>query len=71
MKILVNQLESGWWHIRGAGPCNWTQPPCWPATEDQIKSHAFSEASEEFLRAAATASAEAIERGELIVKEAE
>lgn len=71
MKISVQQLESGWWHIRGEGPCNWAQPPCWPATEEQIMAHAFAEAGEEFLRAVMAASIAAIERGELIVKEAE
>lgn len=52
MNIEVRRLDSGWWHVRGEGPCNWTQPPRWPASEKSIRAHAFPEASEEFLRAA-------------------
>lgn len=52
MNLDIRRLDSGWWHVRGRGPCNWTQPPVWPASEEQIREHAFPQASEEFLRAA-------------------
>ena len=44
------RLESGYWHIRGEGPCNWAQPPVWPCDEKTLRDHAFLEASEEFIR---------------------
>lgn len=46
----IKSLGNGWFRIQGQGPCNWTQPPCWPATAKEIREHAFPEASEEFLR---------------------
>ena len=48
--ISIKRLESGYWHIRGNGPCNWTQPPFWPCTSIEIRECAFPEASEEFLK---------------------
>lgn len=27
MAISVRRLSSGYWHIRGVGPCNYAQPP--------------------------------------------
>jgi hypothetical protein len=53
-ELKVTRLSSGYWHIRGQGPCNWAQPPHWPCDEEMLRSHAFSEASEEFIRAAVT-----------------
>lgn len=50
--LLLRQLESGYWHIRGLGPCNWAQPPHWPCDEATLRTHAFPQASEEFIRAA-------------------
>jgi hypothetical protein len=52
MKITIRRLSTGWWHIRGHGPCNWAQPPRWPCTAEELRQHAFPEASEEFLMAA-------------------
>ena len=52
MKITVRKLSSGWWHIRGEGPCNWAQPPCWPCTAETLRAHAFPEASERFIQQA-------------------
>ncbi len=63
MNITIKQLSTGAWHIRGNGPCNWTQPPTWPCDEATIRAHAFPEASEEFLREVATL-APAPEKGE-------
>ena len=51
MSIKISKLSTGYVHIRGQGPCNWTQPPHWPCTEQEIREHAFPEASENFLRA--------------------
>lgn len=51
-EISVKRLESGYWHIRGQGPCNWAQPPRWPCSADTLREHAFSEASEGFIRSA-------------------
>lgn len=53
MGITVRRLPSGHWHVRGEGPCNWTQPTRWPATEAELREHAFTQASDAFLRAAA------------------
>lgn len=51
--ISVKRLESGYYRIRGVGPCNWSQPPYWPCSEDVLRQHAMPEASDEFVRAAA------------------
>lgn len=48
-RLNVKQLPSGWWHIRGAGPCNYTQPPTWPCSEEEIRKHAHPEAGDNFL----------------------
>ena len=50
MKIEIRRLPSGYYHIRGEGPCNWSQPPV--LTEGAIRTAAHPEASEEFLQAA-------------------
>lgn len=47
--ITIKKLES-YWHVRGKGPCNWAQPPTWPCSETVLRSHAFPEASERFIR---------------------
>jgi hypothetical protein len=52
MILTTKQLSSGYWHIRGVGPCNWTQPSHWPCSEEMIRSSAHPEASEDFLREA-------------------
>lgn len=61
MTITTRRLESGYWHVRGQGPCNWSQPPHWPCDEATLRKHAFPEASEEFISAAL--------RGPVLVKE--
>lgn len=58
MHITVKQLSSGWWHIRGEGPCNWAQPPHWPCDEETLRAHTFGEAGERFVQAALRASEE-------------
>lgn len=52
MKIDVKVLPSGYYHIRGDGPCNWAQPPYWPCSIEVLRAHAFPEASDGFLREA-------------------
>ena len=50
--LAVRQLESGYWHIRGQGPCNWAQPPLWPCPDsDVLEESFFGEAAESFRRA--------------------
>jgi len=51
MPLVIKQLDSGYWHIRGDGPCNWTQPKQWPCSEDEVRRSAFPQASEAFLLA--------------------
>lgn len=51
--LVVKRLDSGYYHIRGVGPCNWSQPPVWPCSEEMLRAHAFPEAGDGFLRAAA------------------
>ena len=46
----IHRLSSGYWHIRGQGPCNWIQTPHWPCDEEVIRNHAFPQASEKFIR---------------------
>ena len=55
MQISVRQLPSGWWHIRGVGPCNWAQPPSWPCSDEELRQSAFCQAGESFIRAAVRA----------------
>jgi len=50
--IHVKQLESGYWHIRGEGPCNWAQPPVWPCSEEVLRQHTFPQASMGFIKEA-------------------
>ncbi len=52
VNIAVRRLESGFWHVRGYGPCNWAQPPQWPCSEAMLREYAFSQAGEEFILAA-------------------
>jgi hypothetical protein len=49
--MTIKQLPSGYWHIRGEGPCEWSQPPHWPCDEQTLREHAFPEASERFFSA--------------------
>ena len=46
----VKRLPSGYYHIRGNGPCEWAQVPNWPCSESAIRVGAFPEASEQFIR---------------------
>ncbi len=55
MSIIVKRLQSGYYHVRGDGPCNWSQPKTWPCDEEHFRAHAFPEAGEQFIREAMTA----------------
>jgi hypothetical protein len=46
----MDKLDSGFWYIRGDGPCEWAQPPTWPCDEKTLREHTFSEASEKFIK---------------------
>ena len=52
-EITIKRLPTGYYHIRGKGPCEWSQPP--ELTEEAIRAHAFPEASEDFIRSAINA----------------
>ena len=51
MEIKIYQMLSGYWHIRGDGPCNWAQPPHWPCSIQEVRANAFPEACEQFFQA--------------------
>ena len=53
--IEMTRLSSGYWHIRGFGPCNWAQPPEWPCDEATLREHAHPGASDDFVREALAA----------------
>jgi hypothetical protein len=40
-EVSVKRLDSGYWHLRGIGPCNWAQPPRWPCPDDQAPEGSF------------------------------
>jgi hypothetical protein len=52
MKVSVVRLSSGYFHVRGVGPCNWAQPAYWPCSEESLRKAAFPQACEEFIRSA-------------------
>ena len=47
--LSIKQLESGYWLIRGSGPCEFAQPKHWPCSEAELRGAAFPEASELFI----------------------
>lgn len=48
--MTVRRLSSGYWHIRGIGPCNWAQVPSWPCSDAELEAGFFAEAGESFRR---------------------
>ena len=60
-RLTIKKLTSGYWHIRGEGPCNWAQPPCWPCSDETLEASFFPEAGEEFRRDVQRANEAAIE----------
>ena len=59
--ITIRRLPSGYYHVRGNGPCEWAQPQAWPCSEAELWASAFPEASDAFIRAALAAMPEAPE----------
>lgn len=49
MKVEIKTLSTGWYHLRGVGPCNWAQIP---SLDCQVVDYAHPEASVAFVRAA-------------------
>lgn len=49
--VTVKRLSSGYYHLRGVGPCNWAQPQAWPCAESDLEDAFFGEAGEPFRRA--------------------
>ena len=50
--VTVRRLPSGYWHVRGRGPCSYAQPTTWPCSEAELRASAHPEAGEGFIRAA-------------------
>lgn len=49
MDITIERVDSGYYHIRGEGPCNWWQGPNWPPLDDgELRAGFFPEAGEAF-----------------------
>jgi hypothetical protein len=48
-KFTVKRLESGYYHLRGVGLCNWAQPARWPVPDEaELEESFFPEAGREF-----------------------
>ena len=47
--MTIRKLESGYFIIRGEGPCNWAQVPIYPCSEAALRQSAFPECSEDFI----------------------
>ena len=53
--IRIKRLASGWYHLRGTGPCQWAQVQDWPGcTEKELDSAFFPEAGYNFRREVAS-----------------
>jgi hypothetical protein len=48
MQIKVKKLPSGYYHIRGIGPCNWAQVQQWPCTLYELRMGNF-QGGEDFI----------------------
>lgn len=46
--LRVSRLLSGYWLIRGDGPCEWAQPRHWPCSDAELDAATFPEASPAF-----------------------
>ena len=51
--VSVRQLESGYWYVRGRGPCNWAQLLRWPTDLKSAKTASFYETGLTFITALA------------------
>jgi hypothetical protein len=59
--LIIRPLDSGYWHIRGEGPCNWAQPPTWPCDPKVLDEHFFVQAGDRFRAAVHAANAALLE----------
>jgi len=50
VKIEIKKLPSGYYHIRGRGPCNWAQVEKWPCSESDLLAGNF-QGGEDFINA--------------------
>ena len=48
MKITIEKLPSGYYHIRGEGPCNWAQVENLPCSKDDLMAGNF-QGGDEFI----------------------
>lgn len=51
-EITITKLSSGYYLIKGNGPCEWAQIEKWPCSENEFREGCFKEASEEFIKSA-------------------
>ena len=51
MKIIIKRLPSGYYHIRGEGPCNWAQVQTLPCSEEELIACSF-QVSADFINSA-------------------
>ncbi len=49
--LSVRRLSTGYWHLRGDGPLNWSQPSTWPCLEQELRDAACPGACDEFIQA--------------------
>lgn len=59
-ELSIKRLSSGYFHVRGRGPCEWGQYETWPPTNSDINDGTFVLASDRF-RAAVREAAERAE----------
>ena len=50
--ITVERLSTGYFYLRGDGPCEWAQPDHWPCDEPTLRASAFPAASDKFIHEA-------------------
>lgn len=46
--LKIRQLDSGYWHVRGDGFCDFAQPPHWPCSKETFLASCSPEASQPF-----------------------
>lgn len=51
MEIIIKRLPSGYYHIRGEGPCNWAQVQTLPCSEKDLIAWSF-QVNDDFISSA-------------------
>lgn len=51
MEIIIKRLPSGYYHIRGEGPCNWAQVQTLPCSEKDLRAGSF-QVNDDFISSA-------------------